>query len=103
MRDNALLSVISGSTSPELPLAHVPPPTRTPGQADFGATLRQAIDGVEELQLGADEQSRKQALGAGNLHETSIALEKADIAMRVLVKARNKAVEAYHEIMRMSV
>lgn len=103
MRDNALLSVISSGPSAELQAAHAPPPARQPGQADFGATLRQAIDGVEELQLGADEQSRRQALGAGNLHETSIALEKADIAMRVLVKARNKAVDAYHEIMRMGV
>ena len=103
MRDNALLSVISGSSASELPVAHIPPATHSPGQADFGATLRQAIDGVEQLQVGADEHSRKQALGAGNLHETSIALEKADIAMRVLVKARNKAVDAYHEIMRMSV
>jgi flagellar hook-basal body complex protein FliE len=33
----------------------------------------------------------------------SIALEKADIAMRVATKVRNKVVDAYHEIMRMSV
>ncbi len=43
------------------------------------------------------------ALGGGNLHETAIALEKADIAMRVATKVRNKLVEAYQEVMRMSV
>jgi flagellar hook-basal body complex protein FliE len=102
MRDNVILPTSVGAPS-ELPLASVPGASRPSGAADFGATLRQAIDGVERLQLDGDDQSRRQALGAGNLHETSIALEKADIAMRVLVKARNKAVDAYHEIMRMSI
>ena len=43
------------------------------------------------------------ALGGGNLHETALALEKADVALRVLSKVRNKVVEAYQEVMRMGV
>ncbi|MEW6433339.1 MAG: flagellar hook-basal body complex protein FliE [Myxococcota bacterium] len=72
-------------------------------EVDFGAALRDALVSVERVQVEADFESAKAALGGGNLHELSIALEKADIAMRVATKVRNKVVDAYHEIMRMSV
>ncbi|MEW5738115.1 MAG: flagellar hook-basal body complex protein FliE [Myxococcota bacterium] len=73
------------------------------GAADFGEALSGALAGVERAQVEADFESAKAALGGGNLHELSIALEKADIAMRVAARVRNKVVDAYHEIMRMSV
>jgi flagellar hook-basal body complex protein FliE len=38
-----------------------------------------------------------------NLHELMIAMEKADISLRLMVQVRNKAIDAYHEIMRMQV
>jgi len=37
-----------------------------------------------------------------NLHEMMIALNKAELSMRMLTQVRNKAVEAYQELMRMS-
>jgi len=69
----------------------------------FAEELGRALDAVEGAQLEADGEARKVALGGGNLHETAIALEKADISMRVLTKVRNKLVEAYQEVMRMTV
>jgi len=82
-------------------------PTQSPDAAgntvDFPTLLARSIDGVELSQQGADREAQKLALGQGNLHETALALEKADISMRVLVKARNKVVEAYQEVMRMNV
>ncbi|MCF8107127.1 MAG: flagellar hook-basal body complex protein FliE [Desulfohalobiaceae bacterium] len=41
--------------------------------------------------------------GKADLHEVMIAMEKADISLRLLVQVRNKAVDAYKEIMRMQV
>lgn len=41
--------------------------------------------------------------GNVNLHEMMIAMEKADISLRFLVQVRNKAIDAYQEIMRMQV
>lgn len=90
-------------TSVELPSLErpdAPPSTHGP---DFDTQLGQLLSGVETLQLEADDEAAKAALGGGNLHELSLALEKADIAMRVATKVRNKVVDAYHEIMRMSV
>ena len=69
----------------------------------FDSALASALRGVEQLQVESDQQAALQALGAGNLHENAIALEKADITMRLLVKTRSKIVDAYQEVMRMSI
>ncbi|BDG07967.1 flagellar hook-basal body complex protein FliE [Anaeromyxobacter paludicola] len=71
--------------------------------ASFADALGQAVGKVDALQVEADEQARKAAMGEGNLHELALSLEKADIGMRVLTKVRTKVVEAYQEVMRMSV
>ena len=73
------------------------------GTADFEGALQKAVSSVEQLQQNADEQAGKVAMGEGNLHEMAIALEKADIGLRVMTKARNKLVEAYQEVMRMQI
>lgn len=69
----------------------------------FAETLGGALQKVDQMQLDADVQADKVALGGGNLHEMSIALEKADVSMRLAMKVRNKLIEAYQEIMRMNV
>ena len=76
-----------------------------PAQAapGFGDALARAVTSLDAAQQQADAAAATLAAGGGNLHETALALEKADIAMRVAVKARNKVVEAYQEVMRMSV
>ena len=71
--------------------------------ASFAETLGQAIESVDKVQLEADAQANKVATGGGNLHEMSLALEKADVSMRLAMKVRNKIVDAYQEIMRMGV
>ena len=71
--------------------------------ASFERDLGKAVNALDEVQLDADKQSDLVAHGAGNLHEVAIALEKADVAMRLAMKVRNKVVDAYNEIMRMSV
>lgn len=73
------------------------------GPADFGNALTEALGQVDDLQLNADKEATALAKGGGNLHETSIALEKADVALRLMTKVRNKVVDAYQEVMRMSI
>jgi flagellar hook-basal body complex protein FliE len=69
----------------------------------FAGELDRAIGEVDKLQIEADQQAAQVAKGAGNLHEMALALEKADVAMRLAVRVRNKVVDAYNEIMRMGV
>lgn len=69
----------------------------------FADALGKALAQADKLHITADQQSTAVANGTGNLHETAIALEKADIALRMATKVRNKLVEAYQEVMRMQV
>ncbi len=98
-------------TSPISSVGSLEAPALEPGSrvssvapgVDFGAELSSAIASVDRLHVQADRQAEAIALGGGNLHETALALEKADIAMHLMVKVRNKLVEAYQDVMRMSV
>ena len=47
--------------------------------------------------------SRWSAKAKGDLQETMIALEKADVSFRLMMQIRNKVLDAYQEIMRMQV
>jgi flagellar hook-basal body complex protein FliE len=78
------------------------PAAAGPG-GSFADALGQAVAGVDALQVAADGDAARVAIGGGNLHETALALEKADLALRVALKVRNKLVEAYQDIMRMPV
>lgn len=71
---------------------------------DFGEYLKNALGEVNTLQQESSEMSK--ALAAGQVEDISqvvIAGEKADIALQLTLAVRNKAVEAYQEIMRMQV
>jgi flagellar hook-basal body complex protein FliE len=70
---------------------------------DFSNELGKAIGEVDRLQVAADQQANAVAHGAGNLHEMAIAMEKADVSMRLAMRVRNKLVETYNEIMRMGI
>ena len=76
---------------------------KSPNAAAFAGELDRAIGEVDKLQVEADQQAAKVAGGGGNLHEMALALEKADVGMRLAVRVRNKVIETYNEIMRMGV
>jgi flagellar hook-basal body complex protein FliE len=92
-----------GRIPSSLPELRSPAGPARPGGAAFADALGQALGQVEALQQAGDVQSAAVANGAGNLHEVALALEKADVSMRVAAKVRNKLVEAYQEVMRMPV
>ena len=77
--------------------------TEATGGSSFAKDLGSAVGELDKMQVDADKQADLVAHGAGNLHEVAISLEKADVAMRLAMKVRNKVVDAYNEIMRMSV
>ncbi|HEY0712692.1 MAG TPA: flagellar hook-basal body complex protein FliE [Polyangia bacterium] len=73
------------------------------GSVGFGGQLSSAMQTLDNLHVEADQQAEAIASGGGNLHEVALAFEKADVAMRLATKVRNKIVDAYNEIMKMSV
>lgn len=74
------------------------------GNTGFSDMLADAVSQTNEAQLDADKAAVALQTGkAENLHEVMLSMEEADISMRLLVQMRNKALDAYQEIMRMQV
>ncbi len=72
--------------------------------ANFGEYLQEQVSEVNRLQTEADGAVGEMLSGKKrNLHEMMIALDKADISLRLLGKIRSKALEAYQEVSRMHV
>lgn len=72
--------------------------------AAFGDILSTMVDRVNDAQLNGDQAVQKLQRGeAKHLHEVMIAVEEADVSLRMLVQMRNKALTAYEEIMRMQI
>ena|SRR5256885_1904505 len=92
-----VINNVAGLERPEAPTP------KAAGGASFAQDLGKAVGDLDKVQLDADHQANLVAQGAGNLHEVAISLEKADVAMRLAMKVRNKVVDAYNEIMRMGV
>jgi|AntRauTorckE6833_2_1112554.scaffolds.fasta_scaffold03600_6 flagellar hook-basal body complex protein FliE len=77
---------------------------KTSGTTGFADMLADAVGQTNEAQLDADKAAVALQTGkAENLHEVMLSMEEADISMRLLVQMRNKAMDAYQEIMRMQV
>ncbi|MBM9602968.1 flagellar hook-basal body complex protein FliE [Desulfopila inferna] len=76
----------------------------TQARENFGELLSKTIEQVNQTSLKGDIAIQKLHTGeAENLHEVMIATAEADISIRMLVQMRNKALEAYNEIMRLQI
>lgn len=92
-----LPGVVSGPGVPATPAAG----TRGPS---FGTVLAESLAQVNSLQQQADRAIQDLAAGgSASLHETMLALDKADLSFRLMMEVRNKIVEAYQEVLRMQV
>lgn len=70
----------------------------------FSDMLSSMLSEVDETQKAGDQAvARLQSGDAKHLHEVMIAVEEADISLRMFVQMRNKALTAYEEIMRMQI
>ena len=70
----------------------------------FGDFLAESISKVNSLQQDSNVAMQKLASGdSQNLHETLLAVERADIAFRQMNQVRMKVIDAYKEIMKMQI
>lgn len=77
---------------------------RPVGEGDsFENTLRSLIDSARAQELGAEARVNDfTSQASGKIHETTLAVSQAEISFRLLMSVRNRLIEAYREIMRMS-
>jgi flagellar hook-basal body complex protein FliE len=72
--------------------------------ADFGAALKQAVGALGQLGQQADASTMKLAAGQPiDIHEVMLNTEQASLGFSMALQVRNKLVDAYQEVMRMSV
>lgn len=73
-------------------------------QASFSDFLKQSIDDLNTQQVTSDQLTQALANGKDvELHQVYIAAQKASVSMSAALEFRNKVIEAYQEIMRMTV
>jgi flagellar hook-basal body complex protein FliE len=71
--------------------------------ASFGDALEKAVSEVRGALAGADAATRDALVGDGQPHTAMIAMTQADLSFRFAMQVRNKALEAYREIMNLPV
>ncbi len=78
-------------------------PKAASGQ-EFGNLVLDGIDRLEQVQDKSAQLSVKAATGdLTSIHDYTIAATEADVTTQLTVAVRNKAVDAFNEIMRMQV
>ena len=93
-----------GLNNLNLPLNELNPRPELKANHRFSSLLNDAIDKVNQLQIESDEYKKLLVTGdVDNLHDVTIAAEKANISLQLTLSIRNKVIEAYREIMRMQI
>ncbi|HPI92307.1 MAG TPA: flagellar hook-basal body complex protein FliE [Deltaproteobacteria bacterium] len=70
---------------------------------NFVDTLKDAIDSTNKLVKESEQAASDLSSGtAPNIHEAMIAMQKADITLRLMVTMTNKLIEGFNELKRLS-
>ena len=94
LRDSQLRNQALAKNQPD-------PASKTPS---FMEHLEAGIDNVNVVQKHADKKATDLATGKEeNIHETMLAASHAELSFNLMVQIRNKALEAYQEVMRMPI
>ena len=80
-------------------------PQTSESSSDFAAMLKQSIDSVNQSQVTSGNLQRDFEIGKSDvsLAEVMIASQKATVSFQAMVQVRNKLVDAYTQVMGMSV
>ena len=71
------------------------------GGTDFAQELKIALGNVNQMQVDSEKAMSDIATGSvKDLHQAAIAIDKAEISMKLMLEVRNKALNAYKEITR---
>jgi len=95
-----ILNALTATLPPQQPTGSATSQVET----SFGDVLSTMVAQTSQLQQQANQAVEQlHAGGERSLHEAMLSMEKADISLRYMVQVRNKAIDAYQEIMRMQV
>jgi flagellar hook-basal body complex protein FliE len=70
----------------------------------FSEMLRNSINQVNQIQLESQNINNQFITGEiDNVHQVTLAAQKAEMALQYTIQIRNKILDAYNEIMRMPI
>jgi flagellar hook-basal body complex protein FliE len=69
--------------------------------SDFKKVMKGSLQEVNSLLNQADQTTQEMVLGKQDIHQAMVAIEQANLSLRLMVQVRNKMISAYEEIMRM--
>jgi flagellar hook-basal body complex protein FliE len=77
---------------------------KTQGDESFGDMLKDAVNSVDAASKDADQKVEDLVAGrTDNVHEVTIAMQKAQLSFELMTQIRNKVVETYRELSRMPI
>lgn len=88
----------SGAANNPLARAVVP----NEGGSAFDGQLRAAMVELEQNAVDADTTTEGLVTGEVDIHEAMVAMEKADLTLRVAGTVRTKFIEAYQQLMQVA-
>ena len=101
------MSATASLFAPQVAGAALPAPSPTPtGKGADAGGFAEALTKAATAVVGPQQQATKAldafAKGAdGEIHQTLMAVDRADVTLKFFVSVRNRALEAYREIMHM--
>ena len=94
------IGALSGVTA--TPAVNPASATDGTGGAAFGNALTGAVDNLQQLQGTSDKLAIQAVTGnLDDIHNATLASTRAQVTMELVAGVRNKAVDAFNEIMRM--
>ena len=73
------------------------------GGPSFASVLKEAVGSVLETGRKSDAQTVAMASGKGNVMDVVTAVAETDVAVSTLVSVRDRVIQSYEDIMKMSI
>ena len=77
--------------------------TADSGGQSFGAMLKDAVGSVLDAGRKSDQQTVAMATGKANVMDVVTAVAETDVAVSTLVSVRDRVIQSYEDIMKMSI
>lgn len=95
------IAPVAGLTAPSLNLGVSSANAPAPG-GDFASQLSASLQHLQDMQTNTDNLAVQAATGQlADVHDYIIAATEANLSTQLAVQVRNKAIDAFNEIMRM--
>jgi flagellar hook-basal body complex protein FliE len=96
------IAPVAALTAPAVTAGTPAAPSGNPAGGDFASQLSASLQHLQDMQTNTDNLAVQAATGQlADVHDYIIAATEANLTTQLAVQVRNKALDAFNEIMRM--